>query len=211
MKKSSTIAVLLTVASFLFPFAGVASGALTLTVNEFTEDALSVTISGFFDTDVEGAIDSVFAIKGDYSANVGVNADWLDDSVGFTPNLDAFTITENTVTISVGDSVFNSVSAIPENGFGDAISFYANSPSGFVPLTAGTAVSGTLSLSRPGGFNPAAISTLELVSGYEPDPDVPFGEIDGNFVRVESVVPEPSTALLSGLGVLALLFVRRKK
>lgn len=210
MKKTFSLPAALAIATVISSLAGTARANLTLSLNDFTEDTLSVSISGFFDTDVEGEIDSVFAIKADYSSNVGVNSDWLDDSIGFIANLDAFTVTENTISISVGDSIFNTVSAVPENGFGDAFLFYAFSPDGFVPLTAGTTVSGTLTLSRPGGFNPSAVDYLELVSGYNNDPDLGFGEVDGNFVRVESIIPEPSTVLLTSLGALALVFRRRK-
>jgi hypothetical protein len=96
------------------------------------------------------------------------------------------------------------------NAWNDDV-FFINAVNNTVPFTAGTTVSGSITLSGVGLFNPADLATLELVSGLNfTSPS------DGNddWARLEasaqSVIPLPAAVWLFGsaLGVMGVM--RRK-
>ena len=196
------------VVSFCVPMlmASVASASLMLTVNRFTTDELSVSISGTFDTDVSGEGRYWLALKSNYTNNDGINVDWIADSIGFTlidnaPNL---TVIENSVEFD-GSTPFSSTVAATGENWGD--SFYWRA--GF-DILAGTSVSGTLHVSGANIFNPTGAS-LQLASGFD------FNGADLSWNRLEAVgdvgaaVPEPATLALVGAGLAGLGVAARRR
>jgi hypothetical protein len=133
-----------------------ASAALTLTINSFTPDQLSLSISGTFDSDVIGDQQGWLAIKSRWTSNIGIHTEFYSALP---------TIIENT--ISIGGVLVGLPNLSWEAGtptWGDSIHFANPNGGQFAPIRAGTAVSGTLILSAPGGFDPSA--QLQLLSGF---------------------------------------------
>jgi len=176
----------------LFVAASIATGvvvsdahaSLTITINTLTTNEFSFTLAGTFDADVIGDQTQFLAIKNDWSNNFGVQTELFSALP---------TITLNTIQIgglasatAVGDGL---------SGWHDYVQF--SNPLGVnTPILAGTGVSGSLTLTGLGIFDPLDIATLELVSGFVPVMD---------WARFEILaVPEPTSAVLVGIGLAGL-------
>ncbi len=134
---------------------GVAANAsLTLTINNYTEDELSFTISGTFDSATEGPYPGYLALKNNWSGNIGASTELFAGEPAITLN-----------TITIGGSAPQATSV--QNGtFAHQDCVYTTTSDVSVPISAGTVVQGSMTLSLVGGFGPADAATLELVSGY---------------------------------------------
>ena len=194
--KAKTKALLLLVLSFAWVERS--HGALSMIVNTATSDNLSVTISGTFDSNVAGDQPNWLALKADYFTNDGVNVNWISDAVGGAVEYSvAFTVLFDTISFSGNPVVFRRVDAL--STWGDAI--YWNTTN---PITAGTSVSGTLSLQSVGAFDFSGVGELQLASGFDNG--------DSSWNRLEfGTVPEPSSSLLSVAGGAILLLRRRRR
>ena len=178
---------------------GDAKAALMLTVSELTSDRLSVGISGSFDADVVGDQNFWLALKADWSFHNGSNVDWIADSVGVGGYGFGLTYLNDTVAFSGLNINRRNIDASGQS-YGDSIYWGVNGP-----ITAGTLVSGSLALRGPGVFKPNGITSLQLVSG--------FNNAQADFQRLEATaaVPEPSTALILGIGTLVAASRRRAR
>ena len=175
-----------------------ANAVLTLVIDNYTTDELSFTINGAFDADTisDSSTPGYLAIKNDWLLNEGTHTDLFSS----TPML-----TNNTITIggvSPGHVVNNF-------GWDWADSFYYRNISGVEnAFTAGTIVSGSVTLSGTGMFDPADAVSLQLVSG--------FSTTSSDWVRLEanavSAVPVPAAVWLMGSALVGLTgFSRRKE
>ena len=130
-----------------------ASATLVMTVDLYTTDELTITLSGTLDADTVGESAGFLAIKNDWSSNIGVHTE-LFSGLAF--------LALNTVTIG----------GLPAGGFVDATGDPAadavviQNPNGISnPILAGTPVAGVISLFGVGMFDPSDLTTLQLVSG----------------------------------------------
>ena len=177
----------------LFVFAS-ADAALIFIVDNYTTDELSFTIGGSLDADTTGVSPGYLAIKNDYSNNFGVHTEFIDDAS--TP-----TVTLNTILI--GGIAPSDIFVRHDQPWGWADFIHIANPFGIGDIiTAGTVVSGSLTVSAVGGFDPTDFSTLELVSGFD----------FFNLSRFEAAaVPIPASAWLFGSALTFLGWMRRRK
>lgn len=174
-------------------------GGLTMTIDSYTTDSVTISISGTFDAQTIGAQPGWLAVKKSWETNQGVNTDWWSTTPTITANTIAFDgVAASTTTISNGAS------------YGDDIAFRYVDPA-TTPIPAGTAVTGSFTLTQAGAFNPADANLLQLVSGYDP-----AGASSARYKRLEfkfssSTVPEPSAFALLGLGSVAFGFVAARR
>ena len=177
-----------------------ANAALVFEIDTYTTDEVSFSISGTFDADTIGIFPGYLAVKNDWSNNIGVHTEWFSGAPSITLN-----------TIMIGGLAPTLVQA-QNSGirpWNDDIFFrFADNTAAF---TAGTAVSGSITLSGVGLFDPADMSTLELVSGL--DYTSPISS-DDDWARLEarvSAVPLPAAAWLFGSAIIGLGVVKRKR
>jgi len=177
-----------------------ANASLVLLINTYTTDEVSFTISGTFDANTIGIFPGYLAIKNDWSNNIGVHTEWFSGTPAITVN-----------TILIG-GVAPSLTLVQDDAgsaWNDDLLFIP--PAGnAVAITAGTSVSGSVTLSGVGFFNPADLATLELVSGLN---FTSPSSNDDDWARLEasaSVVPIPPAAWLFG-STLGLMGVMRRK
>lgn len=143
----------------MFVFVGQAHATLALTIDNYTTDEITFTISGTFDADTIGGQQGWLALKNDWSNNQGVATQWFSVEP---------TVTLNTITIG-GVPPIDTFVQNDSSPWNDTI-FFENPLGRTVPIAAGTVVAGSVTLSAAGAFNPADIATLELISGFT-DPD----------------------------------------
>jgi len=167
-----------------------ANATLILTVDNYTTDELSFTISGTLDSTTIGAVPGWIGIKNDWSNNFAVHTELFSS---------APTVTVDAVTI--GGVSANSIVWSGTETHGDSVTF-VNPAGAASAIAAGTAVAGSFTLSGTGLFNPADAATLELVSG--------FTTVDYARFEASAVLPEPATALLFACGLVG-LGVRRRR
>jgi hypothetical protein len=163
---------------------GVSQAALTLTIDSLTTDQLTFSISGTFDT---APNETWLAVKNDWSNNQGYHTEMFSGAP----------------TVSFNSLLINGVSASPNiasgsETWGDSIYFSGT-------MQAGTAVSGTITLTGAGMFIPANLGNLQLVSGFTR----PVGHDDWARLESSSSIPEPATALILGLGGALIALYRR--
>lgn len=171
-----------------------ANAALQLLVEEYTTDAVTLTLSGTFDADSLGSSPGYLAVKNDWSNNVGTSTEW---ALG-TPTVDFRTVQIGGVTPSF------SANFAGLTNYSDSVHWFISSS---VPFTAGTAVSGSIRLTGAGMFDPSDIATLELVSGFNPTTTQDWVRLEASAV---SSIPEPTSALLFGLAALGFSVRRRR-
>lgn len=167
---------------------GRAEAGLLFTVLNSTADGLSFSISGSFDTNTAGESPGFLALKNDWSNNVGIHTELFSVLPIVTLNTISIGGLAPTTTVQNGSSTWM-----------DDV-FFENPLGTETPILAGTTVSGSLTLSAVGAFNPANLATLELVSGF----NRPAGHDD--WARSEtgasvSTVPEASSFGLFSLGI----------
>ena len=163
----------------MFVFMGQANAALTLTIDNYTNDEITFTISGTFDADTIGDSPGYLAIKNDWSNNQGVATEWFSSLP--TATLNTITIGGLLPPITIQDGVSTWMDDI----------IFSNPLGPEVPILAGTAVTGSVTLTAAGAFNPADAATLELISGFSR----PAGAND--WVRLEaSAAPNEEPVLL---------------
>jgi hypothetical protein len=155
--------------------ASVSNATLTLTIDSLTTGQLTFSISGTFDT---APNEQWLAVKNDWSHNQGYHTEMFSG----TP-----TVTFNSLLIN-GVSASPSIAADSQT-WGDAVYFSGT-------MLAGTAVSGTITLTGAGMFVPANLGNIQLVSGFTR----PVGHDDWYRLESSSAIPEPATAMILGLG-----------
>jgi len=183
---------------------------LMLTIDEMTTDTFTFSINGTFDEDSYGDIAGVLAIKYDWSNNLGVHTEFMNNA-----NVESSTISFND---ELADIL---VSGGVEHGKNDSISF-DNIFGQNIAFLAGTVVSGSATLT--GEFDPSKAAGLELLSGYKQHISWVGGlsnkvdwarhEADAvlAFTPPPSVVPAPSPLLLIiGAGLLVFMMERVKQ
>ena len=185
----------------LLIFVSPSYAALVFSIDNYTTDELSFTISGAFDTDTIGFSPGHLAIKNDWSNNGGSHTEMF----ATTP-----LVTHNSIEIGGSTPLF-----YVQNGtfpWNDDIVF-SNTLGVSNPFLAGTTVSGSMTLSGAGAFDPANASTLELLSGFS----TPYAEGLGNdWSRLEASaqvapVPLPASIWFLGAGLVWLTGKRRKQ
>jgi hypothetical protein len=158
--------------------------SLTLTIDSLTANELTFTIDGTFDT---APNEGWLAIKNDWSHNQGFHTEMFSG----TPS-----ITFNNLLIG-GSSVSGNITSSSET-WGDAVFFGG-------AMSAGTTVSGTVTLAGTGMFIPANLGTLELLSGFTRPP----GHDDWARLEFTATVPEPASAMMIGFGGALIVLFRR--
>ena len=173
-----------------------ASASLIFTIDNYTADELSFTISGTFDESTFGNAPGYLAIKNDWSNNVGIHTELFSA----TP-----TVTFNTITIRG----LTPITYVRNNDttFADSI-FFGNSLGSSNAYGGGTSVTGSMTLSAIGGFNPLDAATLELVSGFV-DNDVDWARLEASAQL--NAVPVPAAVWLFGSGLIGLIGMARRK
>jgi len=173
-----------------------ANAALILTIDNYTTDELSFSISGIFDSDTIGDSKKYLAIKNDWSNNVGIHTELFTYGPAITLN-----------TITIGSLTHDTVVQNGIDSWKDNVFFRYSVPI----ITAGTSVSGSMTLSGIGAFNPADAATLQLVSGFNrPYP----GGLQHDWARLEATahtVPTPPVLWLFGSGLIGLVVMARRK
>jgi len=176
-----------------------AQAALTLTIDNYTTNELSFSISGTFDTDSIGHSEGWLAIKNDWSNNGGIHTEMYSVDPVVTLN-----------TIAIGGLVPTTYVQNDNYSWTDNI-FFENPLGSETPFAAGTVVSGSVTLAAVGGFNPADAATLELVSGF----NRPFAQgVGDDWARLEAtatVIPAPGAILLGSIGVGFVSWLRRRR
>ena len=159
---------------------------LILNINNYTSNELSFTISGIFNADTTGDDPGWIGIKNDWTNNYGVHTELFNEEP---------TITLNTIQIG---GVTPSITLVDNDvGEWDDGVYWTNPSGSSNPFTAGTSVSGSMTLYGEGNFDPTNFPTLELVSGFDSSVN--------DYTRLESRGgPEPSTLILSLVGLMAL-------
>ena len=177
-----------------------ANAALVLSIDTYTTDEVSFSINGTFDADTVGNFPGYLAVKNDWSNNVGVHTEWFSALP---------TITVNTIMIGgLAPTIFGAQNS-DIRPWNDNVFFRFDDNT--APITAGTTVSGSITLSRVGVFDPADMATLQLVSGL--NFTAPFSDND-DWARLEanvSPVPLPAAAWLFGSALLGLAGVARRR
>ena len=186
-KTTNTLAIAV---SLSFLVCAQARATLILTIDNYTLDEVSFTISGTFDADTIGNNPGYLAVKNDWSNNTGSHTEWFSSTPSISSNTILFggVASGNTIVQGAGDSWNDAIVFLPPNG---------QSTTAFL---AGTEVSGSVTLTGAGQFDPTDLATLQLLSGF-----------DGtDWVRHEATanVPEPSTGLLSIFGLILLPLLR---
>jgi len=177
-----------------------ANASLVFLINTYTTDQVSFSISGTFDADTIGIFPGYLAVKNDWSNNYGVHTEWFSGTPAITVN----SILIGGLAPSLTQAQNNS-----SNAWNDDVFFIAVNNA--LPILAGTTVSGSVTLSGVGLFNPADLATLELVSGLNYT-----SPSDGNddWARLEasaqSVIPLPAAAWLFGSALGVMGWMRRK-
>jgi hypothetical protein len=178
-----------------------ANASLVLLINSYTTDEVSFTISGTFDANTIGIFPGYLAIKNDWSNNIGVHTEWFSGTPAITLN----TILIGGVAPSLTQAQNNASSA-----WNDDL-FFIPPAGNTVAITAGTSVSGSVTLSGVGLFNPADLATLELVSGLN---FTSPSSNDDDWARLEasaqSVIPIPAAVWLFGSALGVMGWMRRK-
>jgi len=175
--------------------------SLVFTIDNYTTDELSFTFSGMFDTDTIGDSAGWLAIKNDWSNSGGIHTELYSS----TP-----TITNNT--ISIGGLTPQTYLQNSTYAWNDSV-FFANPFGTNNSFTAGTTVTGSMTLFGIGAFDPADAATLELVSGFVRPFDIGLGD---DWARLEasaqvSAVPVPAAAWLFGSALLGFFGFSRRK
>lgn len=190
---------------FLLVCSNSANATLMLVIDNYTTDELSFTISGTFDADTIGggaasASPGYLAIKNDWSNNVGVHTELFSDAVFITSN-----------TLTIGTHSLNHF-VVTTDSLPWADTFFSTVSPVSTILTAGTPVSGSVTLSGTGAIDPAHAATLQLVSTYisATGPGSP-----GHWARLEanavSAVPVPAAVWLMGSAIVGLFGFSRRK
>lgn len=170
-----------TIAVVCAGLAASANAQLSLTINEYTANTLSFTISGTVETDAIGDQRQWIAVKPNWSTNYGVNVPWVADSVGFTSISNSpFTVIENSIRI---DGLAPTQSNVAASGQTWGDSFYFSHSGN---LTAGTPVTGTLSVALNGAFDALPVSDFELLTGFD--------NAAGDWSRIETDAGDPCDA-----------------
>ena len=174
-----------------------ADAGLVMTIDSYTADSVTISISGTFDADTIGDKPGWMAIKKDWETSPNTNTDWFAGSITVP------TISSNTIAF---DSVAaNTTLASNGTGYGDDVAWRPTATAD-TAIAAGTVVSGSITLSGTGMFDPADASSLQLVSGYS-NAGVQYQRLEFKF----STVPEPSFALVGLVGTAAVVAIRRRR
>lgn len=166
---------------------------LVLTIDEYTTDTLTFSISGSFEADTIGDFSGWLAIKNAWQGNQGVHTELFSS----TPSVVSQSIT-------IGGLSANTAVENGSQTYNDSI--YWQNPLGFnSSISALTVVDGSVTLSGPGIFDPVNNNQLTLVSGLSLSPY--------DWARLETVgnaIPETSNYIVI-LGVLSLAAVLWRK
>jgi hypothetical protein len=172
---------------------GRTQAGLVLTINNYTTDELSITISGTFDANTVGESEGYLALKNNWLGNVGFHTELFS----FEPTVILNTIQIGGIAPTTHVQDFNAT-------WTDNV--YFENPLGTeTPILAGTTVTGTLTLSGVGAFDPSNAATLQLVSGFNrPQNHDDWARFEASANVNTNVVPAPPALLLLGTGVLPL-------
>jgi hypothetical protein len=177
-----------------------ANAALVFEVDTYTADEVSFSISGTFDADTIGNFPGYLAVKNNWSNTYGVHTEWFSG----TPTIDVNTILIGGLAPTIAQAQNSAI-----RGWNDDVFFrFADNTA---PFTAGTSVSGSITLSGLGMFNPADEATLELVSGMNYTNPISDDDDWARFEARVSDVPLPAAAWLFGSALLGLGALKRKK
>ena len=173
------------VAGLVLGMAIAAQATLTLTIDSYTTDELSLTISGTLDEDTNG---KYLAIKNDWSNNQGVHTELFV----LTPSC------SHTITIGGAAPSEWHLRNTTET-YTDALYFIE----GTTTIPAGTEVSGSITFSGVGAFDPVSNNSIQLVSGFNNT------TVDWDRLEATAVIPEPATFAFVGIFGAGALAVRR--
>ena len=176
---------------------------LVLTIDTYTTDELSLTLSGSFDLDTVGDRPGFLAIKNNWSNNFGFHTEIFSRAPAITVN-----------TILIDGTAPSGVFIQNDNSTWMDVIFFDNpifdSVTGDTAFTAGTIVSGSLTLTGLGIFDPTDEATLELVSGFDNNA-VDWARSEAGTMAV-SPVPVPAALWLFGTALIGLVgFGKRRK
>jgi len=129
--------------------------ALVFTIDNMTTEEFAFTINGTFDEDTTGFTPGVLAIRNDWTNNPGIHTDFFDG----IPSLSNSTLEIDGTLIETNYASYS--------GSGSDSIWIANPLGSGIKFTAGTTVSGSMTLfgGYSSAFHPSQASNLELVSG----------------------------------------------
>jgi hypothetical protein len=135
-----------------------------MVVNQFDSDTLSISFSGTFDYDNESDpewMKAMFGVKPDWSTNHGSPVDWIADDLD--PNSPGVEVTS---TLHIYDRLLNFIYVRADNPpHGDVLWWGGGAA---YPIGFGVPISGTVTISGSGIFDPSTITNFSLVHGYVP-------------------------------------------
>ena len=163
-----------------------AAASLILTIESYTTDELSFTISGTMDEDQSSGF---LALKNDWQNNVGVHTELF--------TADTATYYDRSISLYMNDELQNSYYLFNNTDtYTDSIYWY-----NLDTISAGTTFSGSVTVTCVNGFDPDSNNNLQLVSGYS----------GADWARLEAMaVPEPATMSMVGIVAGVSFFIRRR-
>ncbi len=173
--------------------AGIAQAALILTIDEFTNTGLTLTLGGTFDADSVGVatgLPGYIAIKANFATTKGVAFNWFGSDVA----LDSGSILKNGTAI-------NAVQIMNSSDQSDSM-YTWNTPGSYTSFKAGDALSGTLVFS--GTFDTSVVNSIDLISGIDKTSGNAWNRLEAT-----SVIPEPSVLALVGVFGAGVFGIRR--
>lgn len=181
----------------------VATAGLIMTIDEISNDILTVSVSGTFDNMSESPTGNpgYLGFKADWSSNIGSNVDWWN---GAKTNFDSFTETFTDVSFLSSSGLSNG------DSFGDSIVFRTTDKAGAgqVAIPDDAPFSATFTLAGDNIFDWSGINSFQVISGYSTD-TADWYRLEGS-VAIQGLlaptteVPEPGSIALLSLALIGL-------
>ena len=168
---------------------GGANAAVMLSIDTLTTSTITFTLSGTIDSATAAPLDPGAFILTPYSSDLGING-WITNA------------TSTSSTISIGGNSATTVSwASPGEATGYSLYFYYDAST---RPTAGSTVSGSATFTGDFDLTGISASDFELYLGLQSNQTVGPSDL------IATAIPEPSSALLFGVGALSLVTFRRR-